>query len=75
LRAGGIFLKHGRGAILLVLSRQKHEKVILELGSLKIVVMVSEIRGDKVRLGFEAPKEMVIHREEVYEAIRKEAGK
>jgi carbon storage regulator len=32
---------------------------------------VVEIRGDKVRLGVEAPKEVPVHRNEVYEAIRR----
>jgi carbon storage regulator len=32
---------------------------------------VVDIRGDKVRLGFDAPKEVPIHRREVYEAIKR----
>jgi carbon storage regulator len=35
---------------------------------------VVEIRGDKVRLGVEAPKEVPVHRNEVYEAIRRNQG-
>ena len=34
--------------------------------------MVIEIRGDKVRLGIEAPKEVTVHRQEVYDAIKRE---
>ena len=54
---------------MLVLSRKKDEKIII--GD-KITLMVIEIRGDKVRLGIEAPKDVTVHREEVYEAIIKE---
>jgi carbon storage regulator len=54
---------------MLVLSRKKDEKIII--GD-QITVMVIEIRGDKVRLGIEAPKEVSVHREEVYDAIRRE---
>ena len=36
-----------------------------------ITVVVVEIRGDKVRLGVEAPKEVPVHRREVYEAIKR----
>ena len=54
---------------MLVLSRKKDEKIII--GD-SITLMVVEIRGDKVRLGIEAPKEVAVHREEVYEAIRRE---
>ncbi len=54
---------------MLVLSRKKDEKIII--GD-KITLMVIEIRGDKVRLGIEAPKDVSVHREEVYEAIIKE---
>lgn len=54
---------------MLVLSRKKDEKIII--GD-NIVLMVIEIRGDKVRLGINAPKEITVHRQEVYDAIRKE---
>ena len=59
---------------MLVLSRKKDEKIII--GD-QITVMVIEIRGDKVRLGIDAPKEITVHRQEVYEAIQREnaAGK
>ena len=54
---------------MLVLSRKKDEKIII--GD-QISIMVIEIRGDKVRLGIDAPKEITVHRQEVYEAIKKE---
>lgn len=54
---------------MLVLSRKKDEKIII--GD-SITLMVVEIRGDKVRLGIEAPKEVAVHREEVHEAIKRE---
>ena len=52
----------------MVLSRKKDEKIII--GD-NITVMVIEIRGDKVRLGIEAPKEVTVHRQEVYDAIKR----
>ena len=55
---------------MLVLSRKKDEKIII--GD-NITLMVIEIRGDKVRLGIEAPKDVTVHREEVYDAIRRES--
>ncbi|MCA9115832.1 MAG: carbon storage regulator CsrA [Planctomycetaceae bacterium] len=54
---------------MLVLSRKKDEKIII--GD-QITVMVIEIRGDKVRLGIDAPRDVTVHREEVYDAIRRE---
>ena len=54
---------------MLVLSRKKDEKIII--GD-NITIMVIEIRGDKVRLGIEAPREVTVHRQEVYEAIQRE---
>jgi carbon storage regulator len=52
--------------VLLVLSRHKNEAVMV--GD-EIRVVVIEIRGDKVRLGFEAPNHVQVHRDEVYAAI------
>ncbi len=55
---------------MLVLSRKKNESIVIDN---TITVTVVEIRGDKVRLGIVAPKEVPVHREEVYEAIRNKA--
>jgi carbon storage regulator len=54
---------------MLVLSRKRGEKVCI--GN-EIVVTVAEIRGDRVRLGFECPPQIPVHREEVYRRIREE---
>lgn len=51
---------------MLVLSRKKNESIVINHD---VVVTVIEIRGDKVRLGIVAPKEVAVHREEVYQAI------
>jgi len=57
---------------MLVLSRKKDEKIVI--GD-NISIMVVEIRGDKVRLGIDAPRDVSVHRREVYDAIkRKESG-
>jgi carbon storage regulator len=53
---------------MLVLSRKKNETLVI--GD-NISVVVIEIRGDKVRLGIEAPKEIPVHRQEVYDAIHR----
>lgn len=53
---------------MLVLSRKKDEKIII--GD-NISIMIVDIQGDKVRLGIEAPREVSVHREEVYQAIQK----
>ena len=53
---------------MLVLSRKKNETIVINDN---IVVTVVEVRGDKVRLGIEAPKEVTVHRREVYDAIKK----
>ncbi len=57
---------------MLVLSRKQDEKIII--GD-NITLMVVSIQGDKVRLGIEAPKEVTIHREEVYRAIQEERSR
>ena len=51
---------------MLVLSRKKNESIVVND---TIVITVVEIRGDKVRLGIEAPREVPIHRSEVHAAI------
>jgi carbon storage regulator len=54
---------------MLVLSRQKDQSIMI--GN-DIEITVVAVRGDKVRLGIIAPKEIVVHRKEVYEAIRQQ---
>lgn len=56
---------------MLVLSRKKNESIVINND---ITVTVVEIRGDKVRLGIVAPKEVPVHRQEVYEAIHGKQG-
>lgn len=53
---------------MLVLSRKKNESIVINND---ITIIVVEIRGDKVRLGVEAPKEVPVHRREVYDAIHR----
>ena len=57
---------------MLVLSRHRDESIII--GD-DIVVTIVDIRGDKVRLGINAPQDIPVHRREVYEAIQSENRK
>ncbi len=57
---------------MLVLSRHRDESIMI--GD-EIVVTIVDIRGDKVRLGIEAPQDIPVHRQEVYEAIKRENQK
>ena len=54
---------------MLVLSRHRDESIMI--GD-NVVVTIVDIRGDKVRLGIDAPQEIPVHRQEVYEAIQRE---
>ena len=54
---------------MLVLSRQKDQTIMI--GDL-IEITVVEVRGDKVRLGINAPVSIPVHRKEVYQAIQRE---
>lgn len=54
---------------MLVLSRRRDECIVI--GD-DIKIMVVEIRGDKVRLGIDAPDNVTVHREEIYEAIQRD---
>lgn len=58
---------------MLVLTRKKNEAIMLN-DMVRIVVV--DVRGDKVRIGIEAPKEISVHREEIWLAIKqqKEGG-
>jgi carbon storage regulator len=52
---------------MLILSRKTNESIVI---ADNIVITVVEVRGDKVRLGIEAPKEVPVHRREVYDKIK-----
>ena len=54
---------------MLVLSRHRDESIMI--GD-NVVVTIVDIRGDKVRLGIDAPQDIPVHRQEVYEAIKRE---
>lgn len=54
---------------MLVLSRQKDESIMI--GD-DVEITIVDVRGDKVRLGIVAPREVPVHRREVYEAIQRE---
>ena len=53
---------------MLVLTRKRKEEIRINDD---ITIVVVEIRGDKVRLGIDAPKDVTIHRQEVYDAIQR----
>jgi carbon storage regulator len=57
---------------MLVLSRHRDESIMI--GD-DVVVTIVDIRGDKVRLGINAPQDIPVHRQEVYEAIKRENAK
>ena len=54
---------------MLVLSREKGEAIIIGHGTDRIKIAVVDVRGDKVRIGIDAPQEYSVHREEVQQAI------
>ena len=57
---------------MLILTRRVGETI--NIGD-EVQVTVLAIRGNQVRIGVSAPKEIPVHREEIYERIRKEKGK
>ncbi len=67
-RCGKMF---SRRIKVLVLSRKVNESIVIDGG---IVVTVREIRGDKVRIGIVAPKEIPVNRKEVHDAIKMNTG-
>ena len=56
---------------MLVLSRKKNESIVINDN---IIVVVVDVRGDKVRLGVNAPSDVTVHRKEVYDAIKRQAS-
>jgi carbon storage regulator len=56
---------------MLVLSRKRDERIVI--GD-NIVITIVDVRGDKVRLGIEAPPEIPVHRQEIIDALRREGS-
>ena len=54
---------------MLVLSRKRNESIIINDD---IEIMIVDIQGEKIRLGINAPKDVSVHRREVYDAIQKD---
>lgn len=57
---------------MLVLTRMRDESIMIG-DNVRVVVL--DVRGDKVRIGIDAPQEVPVHRNEVYEAIKREGCK
>lgn len=54
---------------MLILSRKRDESIIIDG---RITISIVDIKGDQVKLGIDAPREVKIHREEVFKAIQQE---
>lgn len=54
---------------MLILSRRKDESIMI---GEDVELIVVEVRGDRVRLGIAAPRELPVHRREIYDAIKRE---
>ena len=57
---------------MLVLGRKKNEQIVISSRAGEIRITLLAIRGDKVRLGFDAPKEILIDRHQLHERIQRE---
>ena len=57
---------------MLVLSRKTNESIVIGEGDKAITIVIVEVRGDRVRLGIEAPREVPVHRTEVYNDIHRQ---
>ena len=60
---------------MLVLSRNEGERIVVGEGENRVVICLVRLDGQRAKIGIEAPKNMPVHREEVYEAIQREKGK
>jgi carbon storage regulator len=72
IACAGDEIERAKEPTMLVLSRHRDESIMI--GD-EIVITVVDIRGDKVRLGIAAPQDIPVHRQEVYEAIKRENRK
>lgn len=54
---------------MLVLTRKVHQSIMIGEG---IEIVVLEVRGEQVRIGIRAPRDVVVHRKEVFDQIADE---
>jgi len=59
---------------MLVLSRMKDQRIIIGDGEAQVTITVVAVRGNKVRLGIDAPRDVAVHRQEVLDAIKRNAA-
>jgi carbon storage regulator len=59
---------------MLVLTRKKGEKIIIQLADQTVVVSLLEVKGDRARIGVDADRSVAVHREEVLERIQNQQG-
>ena len=59
----------GKGGVVLILTRRVGEKLVI---GENVTVTVLGVKGNQVRIGIDAPRDVTVHREEVYERILKE---
>lgn len=57
---------------MLVLTRSIGERLIINNGEVKISIL--EVKGNQVRLGIDAPRNVSVHREEIFDRIKSEEG-
>ena len=60
---------------MLVLTRKREEQIIIGPSTQETIITVVELRGDKVRIGIDAPRDVPVHRKEVADAIKEQQGK
>lgn len=56
---------------MLVLSRKRGEEIVLDVGGMEIVVAVTDACAGQAKIGIEAPKDVVIHRREIWDQIKR----
>lgn len=59
---------------MLILSRKRDEAIVVGDGKDKVTIVVVDIRGDKVRIGIQADQNTPVHRQEVYDTIKRANG-
>jgi carbon storage regulator len=59
---------------MLILTRRVGEKLMIDLGAETITITVIGVKGNQVRMGVDAPKRIPVHREEIYDRIKRQAS-